>query len=151
MSPIRANRVPLPDRVSRSPLRSDRSAGLENAEHAKYSSLDALERAPSASSVPRSSSITIRSGDFEDARRTRHSSLDTLERVPLGLRRNAPESTAALTPILSPIQHGNPPGDTAVYEQSTNGRIRDSIEPNVPNDSDLTALPSFAEKMREMQ
>lgn len=152
-----ASRVPLPDGVSLSSLRSDRSAELDDAEHTRSSSVDALERVQFARSVPlpdsdsRSSSRSNQSAELGDARRRRHSSLDALERVPLVLGKAAPRTPAALSPVLSPTQHGSPPGDTAEYAQPTNSRSREPIGPNVPNDFDEPGLASFADKIRLLQ
>ena len=152
-----ANRIPRPDRNLRSSSRSDRSTDHEDAEYTRYSSLDSLGLVEFASSVPlpdrdsSSSSRANRSAEPEDATLKRQTSLDALERVPLIVSETAPNTPAALTPTLSPTQHGNPPGDTARHEQSTNSRGRESIGSNVQNDSDQRALPSFAEKIREMQ
>ena len=152
-----ASRVPLPDGVSRSSLRLDQSRELEDGEHTSYSSLGALEhllfasRVPLPNSVSRSPSRSNRSVELEDARHTRTSSLDILERVPLVLKNAAPRTPAALSPVLSPTQHDSPHGDTAGHEQSTNSRSRESIESNLPNDSDEAAPPSFAEKINILQ
>ena len=146
-----ASGVPLPSGVSRSSLGSDRSADFEDAQHARNSSLDALQGVSYASGVPlphrdsRSSSRSNGSAEHDDARYTRHSSLDALERVPLVLNNTISIAPAPLTSVLAPTLHDSPPGDTAGYEQSSN------IEPNVSNDLDEVVLPSFSEKVRTLQ
>ena len=155
--PNHVSMVPLPGGVSRSSLRSDRAAKLEDAQHTRFSSLDALERVALASNVPLphraswSSSRSNRSAELNDATHTRRSSLEALERAPLALGESAPVTPTALTPVLSPPQHDSPPEDTAGYEQSMISRSSESNGPNLPNDSGQVVLPSFAEKVREMQ
>ena len=71
--------------------------------------------------------------------------------MPLVLARAAQRTPNALTPVLSPTQHGGPSGDTAEYEQSTNSRSREPIGPNVPNDFEEAGHVSFADKIRLLQ
>ena len=152
-----ASSVPLPDEGSRSPVKSDRPSELEDADRTRNSSLDALERVPFASSIPLpdrdswSSSVPGPSAELEDARHRRNSSLDALERMPLVLSNTARVIPAALAPAFSPTQNDNPPEDTAGCEQLTNSRSRESIGPNVPNNSVEAAPLSYAEKTRILQ
>ncbi|KAL8793217.1 MAG: hypothetical protein Q9195_004153 [Heterodermia aff. obscurata] len=152
-----ASRIPLPDNVSRSSLRSDRLAELEDVDHTRPSSLDALQRVPLASSAflpdsgPAGSLRLSRSAEPGNSEQTRHSSLDALERLPLYLCKITPRNPAGLTTLRCPTGHGIPPEDTAGYDQSPNRKSRVSIGPDVTNDSDEVAAPSFAEKVRVLQ